>query len=457
MNTPVEFDLAAADPDEPDFDGVEVESHDGVFIASKPSVGALSAFSPAELLSFHSFYPRRHDHDAASHALDELYERMDVPEDIRKLATPAFLARMDREGWLRDTFPQVESERLRSLYFTVTRRCDLACRYCYQGLSNRTHTEMTLAQAELALDKVAAYNPNCLLMITGGEPFSHPHIFEILELADARGLRFTILSNGTYIDDAAAARLRKLENFWYIQLSIDGISEEVHSMTRGKGHLEKVMRAFRSIVAHGLPFVLAPTCHDANLGELVEIASLAIEHGGWCKPNNMREFPHEGLSYEKIHLSNDRLLDALQQMNKALIARFGLQRMAEVGRPYQGASVCSVDTPNAKFICGMGHSLLDLDWNGDIYPCHLTKDQRLILGNLYTESFAEIFARAEAQHVRVMSHEIPKCSGCKFVSNCAGGCRAGAWFTYGSLAREDNLCSLNYESSLRKLVRSAKR
>ena len=459
MNTPVEVNFTADELDDdegPDFDGVDVEAHGNVFVASKPSVGALSAFSAPELLAFHSFYPARHDLDVATAEINEIFERMEVPEDIRALATPSFLERMDKDGWLRDALPQTTSEQLRSVYFTVTRRCDLACRYCYQGLANRSHTDMTLEQAKLSLDKIAAFNPNCLLMITGGEPFAHDQIFEILEEANARGLRFTILSNGTHIDDAAAARLQAMENFWYIQLSIDGITEEVHSMTRGKGHLEKVLRAFRSVVDHKLPFVLAPTCHDANLHELVDIASLAIEHGGWCKPNNMREFPHEGLSYDKVHLSNDRLLDALREMNIALLERFGLERMAEVGSPYQGAAVCSVDTPNAKFICGMGHSLVDLDWNGDIYPCHLTKDEKLILGNLYTESWEAIFDRAQERRVRVKSHEIPKCSSCKFVSNCGGGCRAGAWFAYGSLAREDNLCDINYESSMRKLVRSVK-
>jgi radical SAM protein with 4Fe4S-binding SPASM domain len=435
----------------PQFEGVDIEVQQGAFVLSKPAVGALSALGGSDVLAFCRFYPLRMDLPRAAEAVAAVFGSELEPAQVSAV-THAFLERMQRDGWVRDQLPRTELEPLKSIYFTVTRRCDLACHYCYQGLANRSHTDMSLEHAALALDKIKRVNPRSIIIVTGGEPFAHPRIFEILDEVNRRGFRFTILSNGTYIDEACAARLKALEHFWYIQLSMDGITEETHALTRGRGHLEKVRRAFDSIVGHGLPFVLAPTAHDGNLHELYDVAALAIEHGGWCKPNNLREFPHKGLRFDRIYLSNDRLLEALRDMNRRLIERFGLAQMSKIGGPYQGVSVCSVDTPNAKFICGMAHSLMDLDWNGEVYPCHLTKDRELIIGNLFEEDFDAIFRRVREKKIRVESHEIPKCSGCKFVSTCGGGCRAGAWFSYGSLAREDNLCDMNYESSMKRLL-----
>jgi radical SAM protein with 4Fe4S-binding SPASM domain len=433
------------------YEGVDIEIQEGAFVLSKPAVGALSALGGLDVLAFCRFYPLREDLPRAAQAVSQVFG-CELEAATASLATGAFLERMKRDGWLRSELPRTELEPLKSIYFTVTRRCDLACHYCYQGLTNRANTDMSLEQAIIALDKIQRVNPRCIIIVTGGEPFSHPRIFDILEQIDARGFRFTILSNGTYIDEACAARLKALPHFWYIQLSMDGITEETHSLTRGRGHLKKVQHAFDSILAHGLPFVLAPTAHDGNLHELYDVAALAIEHGGWCKPNNLREFPHKGLRFDRVYLSNDRLLEALRVMNRRLIERFGLAHMSKVGSAYQGVAVCSVDTPNAKFICGMAHSLMDLDWNGEVYPCHLTKDRELIIGNLFEEDFDAIFRRVREKNIRVESPEIPKCSSCKFVSTCGGGCRAGAWFAYGSLAREDNLCSMNYESSLKRLL-----
>jgi radical SAM protein with 4Fe4S-binding SPASM domain len=313
---------------------------------------------------------------------------------------------------------------------------------------------MTLDQVRLALGRIKDVNPNCQIGITGGEPFSHPQIHEILDIVDEHGFSMIILSNGTFIDDAAARHLKSLKRFRYIQISLDGITDETHALTRGKGHFPKAMGAIRSIIAQGLPFKLAPTLHNGNMHELPAIADLAISNGGWLSPNQLKELPHAGLNFTNVAMSTDGLMEALRNVNAYLATKFGLPRMLELSHQYSrdDPEVCSVTAPNSKYICGMGRSLLDIDWNGDVYPCHLSKGPELLIGNVFQEDFSAIFQRVEDRGLRVKSNEIEKCSGCKFVSNCAGGCRAGAWFNYGTLESEDELCDINYASHLRRLL-----
>jgi radical SAM protein with 4Fe4S-binding SPASM domain len=431
-------------------DRINVEQHGDTFVVYKPSIGALSAMDEKDYVSFHVFMAAEGDREALTRYLVQMGEH-----ERRAVAHAATLSeKFVRDGWTRTALPQTEDAPLVSVYFTVTRYCDLTCPYCYQGLNNRANTEMTLDQVRLALGRIKDVNPNCQIGITGGEPFSHPHIHEILDIVDEYGFPIIILSNGTFIDDAAARHLKSLKKFRYIQISLDGITDETHALTRGKGHFPKAMAAIRSIIDQKLPFKLAPTVHNANMHELSAIADLAVSNGGWVSPNQLKELPHAGLNYTNVAMSNEGLMEALRTVNDDLIAKFGMSRFLELSHQYSkdDPEVCSVTAPNSKFICGMGHSLLDIDWNGDVYPCHLNKGPEMLIGNVFQEDFAAIFQRVADRGLRVKSNEIEKCSGCKFVSNCAGGCRAGAWFNYGTLEHEDEMCDVNYPSHLRRLL-----
>lgn len=431
-------------------DRVNIEKHGDTYVVYKPSVGALSALRESEYLPFHMYLASHGD----TAALARYFVQMGATERNAELRAELLATRWTRDGWNRTELPNPAMRPLASAYLTVTRWCDLACQYCYQGLNDRGNTEMTLEQVQLSLDRIKAINTACQINLSGGEPFSHSRIREVLELIDASHLPFVILSNGTYIDEDVARHLKSLPRFRWIQISLDGASEETHSMTRGKGHFAKAMRAIRSIIDQGLPFKLAPTMHDRNMHELNEIGELAVAHGGWVSPNQLKEFPHAGLNYTNLSMSTQALAEALGKLNRHLIAKFGLARVVQLGSDYgkSDPEVCSVTAPNSNFICGMAHSLVDIDWNGDVYPCHLSKGPDLRIGNIFQEDFDAIFHRVDEMGLRVKSHEIEKCSGCKFVSNCGGGCRAGAWFTYGTLQREDDLCDLNYRSHLARLL-----
>lgn len=431
-------------------DKVNVEVHGDTYVVFKPAVGAVSALNKYDYLAFNAFIASDGDREAVARC----YAQMGVPEEKARGRADKLAAKLESDGWMRTELPNPEQVPLMSAYLTVTRWCDLGCPYCYQGLNDRNNTDMTFEQARVALERIQAVNPNCQINVTGGEPFSHNRIFDILDLIDEMGFPFIILSNGTYVDEKAASHLKSLKNLKYIQISIDGITEETHALTRGEGHFHKAMAAFQSVVDQGLEFRLAPTVHEANVHELPKIAELAMENGGWISPNQLKELPHAGLNYDHVTLSNQAMDDALKTTNQHLIERFGMAAVLERSRKGSqwDPEVCSVTQPNSRFICGMAHSLVDIDWNGDVYPCHLSKGPELVIGNIFEEDWDTIFQRVEDRGIRVNSHEIEQCSGCKFVSNCAGGCRAGAWFHYGTFESPDEVCELNYSSYLSRLL-----
>ena len=432
-------------------DHLNVEKHGDTFIVFKPSIGALSALSERDYVSFHVFMAAQGD----PAALERFFVQMGETPERAEIRARRLAKRLERDGWCRTELPNLEPARLTTVYFTITRYCDLGCPYCYQGLNDRNRSdEMSLDQVRLVLDRIKAVNPGCKIIVSGGEPFSHSRIYDVLDLIEEYDFPFSILSNGSFIDEPAARHLKTLRRLQYVQISLDGATAETHELTRGKGNFAKVMAGIQRIIDQGLPFKLAPTLHDRNTHELSAIGELALANGGWISPNQLKELPHSGLNFSNLVLSNDRLLQTLSEVSAHLVARFGLDHVTEVSSRYHYSDpeVCSVAAPNSSFICGMAHSLMDIDWNGDVYPCHLSKGPALKIGNILEEDFDRIYQRVAERGLRVRSDEIEKCSACKFVSTCAGGCRAGAWFIYGTLQHEDEFCDLYHASNLNRLL-----
>jgi radical SAM protein with 4Fe4S-binding SPASM domain len=429
---------------------INVERHGDAYVVYQPSIGAVSALNERDYVAFRLFVETQGNRAV----LARYFEQMGASAETARVRGDRLADKLVSEGWTRTARPEPSDEPLQAMYLTVTRYCDLTCPYCYQGLNDRVNTDMSMAQIELVLERVKAVNRNCQIIVAGGEPFTHPRIHDILDMIDGFGFPIAVLSNGTYLDERAAKHLKNLAHFRCIQISIDGATAETHEFTRGKGHFPKAMAGIRNVIAEGLQFKLAPTLHNRNMHELPLLGELAIGNGGWLSPNNLKELPHAGLNFNEVVMSNDAMMECLRVTNEHLVKKFGMATMAELSRRYAmvDPEVCSVTQPNSTFICGMAHSLMDVDWNGDVYPCHLSKGPDLRIGNIFQENFDAIFRRVEERGIRVKSSEIEQCSGCKFNSTCAGGCRAGAWFTYGTLEHHDEMCEIQYPAYLRRLL-----
>jgi Fe-coproporphyrin III synthase len=140
--------------------------------------------------------------------------------------------------------PRSAAERKPIVVWNITRRCNLRCLHCYSDSEAREYPgELTFEQCRGVIDDLAAFGvPGVLL--SGGEPLIHPRFFDIAGYARERGLRLTLSTNGTLIDNEAARRIKEL-GFAYVGISLDGIGV-THDYFRGRrGAFDKTVRAFR--------------------------------------------------------------------------------------------------------------------------------------------------------------------------------------------------------------------
>ena len=156
---------------------------------------------------------------------------------------------------------------LDTLWLQVTGTvCNIACLHCFItcGPKNHTHTMMSTSSVEEALDTGVSEGMRHV-WFTGGEPFLHPDILQLIDMALDRGA-LGILTNGMLIDDALAAQLgerfRTAKYNFEIRVSLDGATLEENDNVRGRGVFDKACEGIRLLAAHGLEPILAVTTLD---------------------------------------------------------------------------------------------------------------------------------------------------------------------------------------------------
>ncbi len=168
--------------------------------------------------------------------------------------------------------------------WNLTYRCNLACEHCYldAGGTPQVGTENFADRSELGteecfrvIDDIAAFAPECLTILTGGEPLLRRDILEIVRRAAERELWVVVGTNGVRITENVARRLAEA-GARGLSLSLDALDPDRHD------HFRKVRGAWKNTVEGaeilnrtGLPFIVQTTAGSHNLGELDAIADFA--------------------------------------------------------------------------------------------------------------------------------------------------------------------------------------
>lgn len=157
----------------------------------------------------------------------------------------------------------------------LTNRCRARCLACCEesGPDRAWRDELTRDEAlELARAIVAEGIPYAAF--GGGEPLGVPHAWEIFEVLAAGGVSLKLETEGSYIDEAAADRLRELR-VQCVQISVDGATAATHERVRPGASFASAVAALERLAGRGLEpqMVFVPT--RLNLPEIVAAYDLA--------------------------------------------------------------------------------------------------------------------------------------------------------------------------------------
>ena len=168
--------------------------------------------------------------------------------------------------------------------WNLTYRCNLACEHCYldAGGAPQVGTENFADRSELGteecfrvIDEIAAFAPECLTILTGGEPLLRRDILEIVRRASERELWVVVGTNGVSITENLARRLAEA-GARGLSLSLDALDPDRHDRFRKvRGAWRNTVEGAEILNRTGLPFIVQTTAGSHNLGELEAIADFA--------------------------------------------------------------------------------------------------------------------------------------------------------------------------------------
>ena len=155
------------------------------------------------------------------------------------------------------------------IYISITNSCNLRCQGCWVDVAS---PQSVVSFDDMArLIESAKKHGNRFFGILGGEPFMHPELLDILEAHP--DCYFQVFTNGQFITDAVAARLRKVGNTTPL-ISIEG-TELVSDERRGRlGVLNKTLAGLDAAVRHRLVIGVASSICQTNVDDLVTEAWL---------------------------------------------------------------------------------------------------------------------------------------------------------------------------------------
>ncbi|HWR58037.1 MAG TPA: radical SAM protein [Thermodesulfovibrionales bacterium] len=311
----------------------------------------------------------------------------------------------------------------------LTERCNLSCKHCYQ--TSGKITELSLAEIKNVLGEISdmllawsetygiTFSPS--LNITGGEPFLHDDIFEILEDMRKRSFNIYLLSNGILIN-AEIAKLLSWLGVRGVQVSIEG-PEKIHESIRGNGTFSAALKGVRHLLDSGVNVTLNVTLSEINANHFLEIVKLASSLGV------------QKLGFSRLVPSGrgavllDKMLkkEAVEDIYREIFSLYikGLELVTGDPVASQMSDRGEKDTgvvPTGG--CAAGVSGLTLLPDGTVAPCRRLP---IAIGNVRRDSLREIWATSKVlESLRDKSQYGGKCRTCNRWAKCRG-CRAIAY------------------------------
>jgi AdoMet-dependent heme synthase len=377
--------------------------------------------------------------------------------------------------------PGLKFDRPYVISWNLTYRCNLACEHCYldAGGTPLVATENFADRSELGteecfrvIDEIAAFAPECLTILTGGEPLLRRDILEIVRRAAERGLWVVVGTNGVCITENVAQRLADA-GARGLSLSLDALDPDRHDrFRRVRGAWRNTVEGAEILNRAGLPFIVQTTAGSHNLGELDAIADFAHDRLAakvwnlyFLVPAGRGQFVSDitPAQYDEVLASLYRIqrkYDGRMLVNAKCAPHYIKTVLENAGAQSDGIPT---DTESARTPfdpakrkpswpgsspirtysggaggCPAGTHYMGIRPNGDVTPCPYLP---VFAGTLRSSSLADLWTSSGLfGDIRRRTSLGGRCGACEMNAHC-GGCRARAYGMTGDLMAEDPLCT----------------
>ncbi|MFH1434320.1 MAG: radical SAM protein [Pseudomonadota bacterium] len=323
-------------------------------------------------------------------------------------------------------------EKIPTVIFEATQRCNLDCNYCYNVWKMdgvEPVAELSTWRTIRMLGKVVKQTGCRQVTFSGGEPLLREDLVELAAFLKLKGVKTSVLTNGELLDRQYVRDLHKV-GVNLFQVTLLGLDESIHDSHCGKGSQRHALRAVEDIRAEGVHLSITFILTGRNLSQIEPVMRYVKSIKGRSCMFNRFNPGGEGLRHM------DELMVTLEQFRSALETASRLARKLKV-RPFFAVPVTPClagrkDYPGLVFadcIAGTDKSYFTVDPQGNMRLCNHSP---VILGNIRKHKFKAI---ANCEAVAKFRGAMPDfCRDCEHWKKCMGGCRAASEQLYRSCA-----------------------
>lgn len=327
-------------------------------------------------------------------------------------------------------------------YFDFTDACNLHCEHCYNRERLNSNT-MEEDQIEYII-KDMYKNGIMRLHLAGGEPTLFPDRLEkYMKEAKKYGIITSMSSNGTRITDEIGKIL--IDNdVTSFTVSIESANEKKNAEIRGKNVLVKAIDGIRKIIEYrsknnGNFMVAIKMSYDTDieLKEFEDMIKLAIDLKIDVLKliNPERCIFHEQHYYSQVAPKYFEIQEHIRNLKEQYIDRINITMVNSPVNLY-----CNSGLPNMKGCIG-AQELIAINPDGSVTPCLMNK---YYLGNIFElGGIKNIYLNEKIQKYRNKITNY-NCNGCKYHSQCRGGCQVRKIVEYVNIENIDPLCPIKY-------------
>ncbi|WMM26569.1 radical SAM protein [Tissierella sp. MB52-C2] len=298
----------------------------------------------------------------------------------------------------------------------ITTQCNMKCRYCYEG-NDKTNKMMSIETADKSIQYIMKHfnelNEDTLIInFHGGEPLLQFDLikyiteeFKQIFSSSNKRLMFGLTTNGILLDEKIEEYL--CENFYYsLSASLDGnklINDTNRMLKNGRGTYDLVIDKFVSLLKIRQDVRIRMTFNTDTVYNLYESVQHLVEMGFNTIIPVADYFDDR---WDKHHI------DILCKETEKIFEMFKREKEKN-----SNLSISIVDVEiYKKGNCGGGITTLNIDPNGDIYPCtYVVEDEEYRIGNIDTG-----IDKIKLQKIHsIFNTKNEICNGCSYYNCCS--------------------------------------
>jgi SynChlorMet cassette radical SAM/SPASM protein ScmE len=335
----------------------------------------------------------------------------------------------------------------------ITGKCNLACQYCFYADEMVAHSDLSTERWLSFFDELGRLGV-MTVCLTGGEVFTRPDLFELIDGIIANRMRYSLLSNGTLITKQILQQFeigKRRQRLDSIQISVDGSSDAVHDRSRPKS-FSHALRALKMLKEAGYPITVRVTINRFNVDDLENVARLLLDEVGLPSFSTNEAYAcgatdrTEGniiLTPAQRQKAMQILMNLSEQYHHRIQAQAGPLILAQELKMMDEMMACGQNTRPGRgtlSACGGVFSKLGILHDGTIVPCNVLST--LHMGTIGVDNLQELWQNhttmtALRQRREILLSSLPTCKDCTYQGFCAGGCPGGALYANNDFNTRD--------------------